>query len=288
MTNHLKAEIIYYNCATDFEFEFNLNSLCQMRLLSEASDERKTMLTHLSRAVARSRVIFITAPFGDEFIETIAHSIGFKTETIVADEYGISQQTTNKFITSGVPLVTEDGIYAGIILESGPQSLILLPDDRSLRKKIMKYLVNKYILDLCSCESYPVIDTEEVVSETTDVAEDAITDEPTEDTEMATEDAVTTEENISEPIAVQETVTEITADEINDEINEYLDDEPDYFTEAVATTGNNKKGLTILTAILSVILFILVTFIVYSLIIEPVLNGVSILENLKNTFSFLL
>ena len=174
MTNYLKAEIIYYNCNTDFEFEFNMNALCQMRLLSEASNDRKTMLTYLSRAVARSKAIFITAPFNNEFIETVSHSIGFKIETIVPEEYGITEVSTNKFITGGVPLVTEDGIYVGIILESGPQSLILLSNENSLRKKIMKQLVNQYLLDLCNYESAPIVENNTTDLNNTETAEEDI------------------------------------------------------------------------------------------------------------------
>ncbi len=292
MTNHLKAEIIYYNCATDFEFEFSMNSLCQMRLLSEASNDRKTMLTHLSRAVSRSRAIFIISPFNDEFIETISHSIGFDTETLIADEYGITQHATDKFITSGVPLVTEDGIYAGIILECGPQSLILLTDDRSVRKRIMKSLVNQYILDLCNCEPTTIKVT---TVETTDAPTEVIIEE---ETESAIEDIV--KEEIDE-IEILDTATDA-AEEIEENLEEteeileeteenaeIVDFDTEFYEEAPdIPKKENHKGLTILTVILSVILFLLVAFIVYSLVIEPMMNGVSILENLKRTFKFLL
>lgn len=269
MTNHLKAEIIYYKCATDFEFEFSMNSICQMRLLSEASNERKTMLTHLSRAVSRSRIIFITSPFNDEFIDTVSHSIGFKTETIIAEEYGITQSATQKLITSGVPLVTEDGVYAGIILECGPQSLVLLTDDRSLRKKIMKSLVKQYILDLCNCA--PIQGNTTFEGTKTEVAApsyDGTSEDVTEETHGMTDS----------PGIIEDTAEDITN----------ITDTPDSFIDnPVVAEKQIKKGLTVLTVVLSVILFVLVAFIVFSLIIEPTINGISIIENLKKTFRFL-
>ncbi len=271
MNTHLKTEIIYYNCTNDFEFEFNMNSVHPMRLLSESSKEQKEMLTYLARAVSRSRIIFITSPFNDNLIDTISQSIGFKSEIIPAEEYGIITKTANKLITGGVPLVTDDGIYAGIILESGPQSLILLTDEREVRKKIMKSLVNQYIIDLCNCElpqSYS--EPEEDVSDVIDNTEDIVPQEDIVDTDD-TEELPSAQGNDISP----EFPTE---DEIEQETT--IKDEPPVHQ----SKGN---GLTILTVILTIILFILLAFIIYSLVITPLLNGISIMENIKRIFWFL-
>lgn len=289
----LKTEIIYLKCATDFEFEFNLNAAVQMRLFTECPADDKAFLSALSLAVSRSRAIIITSKFDESLITKLAGSIGFKTETIVPEEYGITKMETDKLITGGVPLVTEDGIYAGIILESGPQSLIIITNERKTRKALMNKLVHTYLLDVAnSVNSAPVVaetDTDatvdtEVVEETvvgddvtdtiTDVVTDDITDVVTTDTvESATEEVVVTTESGNEDV-------------IEDPVIYGLDDADDVEDE-IPTAQPKKRSMGIFTAILAIILFLLVAFIVYSLIIDPFLNNISLEENFRHIFGFL-
>ena len=288
----LKTEIIYLKCATDFEFEFNLNAAVQMRLFTECPADDKAFLSALSLAVSRSRAIIITSKFDEALITKLAGSIGFKTETIVPEEYGITKMETDKLITGGVPLVTEDGIYAGIILESGPQSLIIITNERKTRKALMNMLVHTYLLDVAnSVNSAPVvaetntdatIDTavveETVVSDdVTDTITDVVTDDIT--------DAVTTDtvESATEEVVVLEGNTD---DVINDPVIYGLDDADDVEDE-IPTAQPKKRSMGIFTAILAIILFLLVAFIVYSLIIDPFLNNISLEENFRHIFGFL-
>lgn len=289
----LKTEIIYLKCATDFEFEFNLNAAVQMRLFTECPADDKAFLSALSLAVSRSRAIIITSKFDETLITKLAGSIGFKTETIVPEEYGITKMETDKLITGGVPLVTEDGIYAGIILESGPQSLIIITNERKTRKALMNKLVHTYLLDVAnSTNSTPIVtetDTDTtvdtaVVEETvvsddvtdtiTDVITDDITDAVTTDTvESATEEVVVTTESGNEDV-------------IEDPVIYGLDDADDVEDE-IPTAQPKKRSMGIFTAILAIILFLLVAFIVYSLIIDPFLNNISLEENFRHIFGFL-
>lgn len=289
----LKTEIIYLKCATDFEFEFNLNAAVQMRLFTECPADDKAFLSALSLAVSRSRAIIITSKFDEALITKLAGSIGFKTETIVPEEYGIAKMETDKLITGGVPLVTEDGIYAGIILESGPQSLIIITNERKTRKALMNKLVHTYLLDVAnSVNSAPVVaetDTDAtvdtaVVEETvvgddvtdtiTDVVTDDITDVVTTDTvESATEEVVVTTESGNEDV-------------IEDPVIYGLDDADDVEDE-IPTAQPKKRSMGIFTAILAIILFLLVAFIVYSLIIDPFINNISLEENFRHIFGFL-
>lgn len=293
----LKTEIIYLKCATDFEFEFNLNAAVQMRLFTECPADDKAFLSALSLAVSRSRAIIITSKFDETLITKLAGSIGFKTETIVPEEYGITKMETDKLITGGVPLVTEDGIYAGIILESGPQSLIIITNERKIRKALMNKLVHTYLLDVAnSTNSTPIVtetDTDTtvdtaVVEETivsddvtdtiTDVAANNVTDDITDavntDTvESATEEVVVTTESGNEDV-------------IEDPVIYGLDDADDVEDE-IPTAQPKKRSMGIFTAILAIILFLLVAFIVYSLIIDPFLNNISLEENFRHIFGFL-
>ncbi len=276
--SHLKAEIIYFNGTTDFEFEFNLNAISPMRLLTECPTDEKGLICALSLAVSRSRVTFITSNFDDSFVETIAHAVGFKTETIISEEYGITERFANKFISNGVPLVTADGKYGGIILESGPQSLILITNDKAVRKQLMNELVKGYILDVAatSDEQVNVQKTGAVKEYKTEIEQ---IDSFLESTETEAESNTINEE----PIDADESVVNETAETIENKVTiPKADDALFDFPEQPKAA----KQKNIFATILAIILFLLIAFIVYSLVIEPILNGVSILDNLKQIFGF--
>ncbi len=285
---NLKTEIIYFKCTTDFEFEFNLNTAVQIRLFTECPADDKAFLGALSLAVSRSRTIIITSNFNEELITKLAGAIGFKTETIIPSEYGITEMNTDKLITGGVPLVTNDGVYAGIILESGPQSLIIITNERATRKKLMNELVHSYLNDV----AFTVENNTPVVKKTiSDVVEDNISDDISSDVlEDVTVDTNTDDNEVE--VTTTETVDEVIDDAVidGDDITEEpviygLNDDID--TAEGMPAPKQKRNTGIFTAILAVILFLLVAFIVYSLIIDPFLNNVSIEENFKHIFGFL-
>ena len=155
MFQNFKTDIIYYNTLTDFELEFNLCGCCsRMRLLSDKCNDKKTLLLSLSRAVSRSRVVIVTTPiFNDEnIVNTIANAIGKKMETINNKDFNIASNAEISIIKDSVPLVTADGIFGGCIIESGPQSLIILTDSKPIRKTLMKTLIHPYIEEIYALE----------------------------------------------------------------------------------------------------------------------------------------
>lgn len=154
MLQNIKVDIIYYKTATDFEMEFNLCGCCRMRLLTDKAPDRKSMVQNLARAVSRSRVIIIVGSlFGEEgILNTVSGAIG-KTLTKIDNKlYGISDGSEISVISGATPLVTPDGCFGGCIIESGPQSMILLSDGKSVRKAIMQSLIHPYIEELCAGE----------------------------------------------------------------------------------------------------------------------------------------
>ena len=154
MFQNIKVDIIYYKTATDFEMEFNLCGCCRMRLLTDKAPDRKSMVHNLARAVSRSRVIIIVGNlFGDEgVLSTVAGAIGKPLSPIDNKLYGISEGGEISVISGATPLVTPDGYFGGCIIESGPQSMILLSDSKSVRKTIMTTLIHPYIEELCATE----------------------------------------------------------------------------------------------------------------------------------------
>lgn len=154
MFHNVKADIIYYKTATDFELEFNLCGCCRMRLLSDKVSDKKAFIGSLARAVSRSRVILVAgALFGEEnSISSVAEAIGTSTETISNAQYGISGEDEIRIIKGSTPLVTAQGYFGGCIIESGPQTMIVLTDNKNIRKTIMQNLIHPYIEELYAAE----------------------------------------------------------------------------------------------------------------------------------------
>ena len=154
MFQNIKADIIYYNTNTDFELEFNLCGCCRMRLLNDKCSTPKTLIHSLARAVSRSKIIMIVAPLFSEqnVTEIVAQAIGTTTSIADNETYGILSNDDIKIITGSTPLVTTDGIFGGYIIESGPQTMILLTDNKNVRKNIMKTLIHPYIEEMYSLE----------------------------------------------------------------------------------------------------------------------------------------
>lgn len=157
MLQNIKVDIVYYKTNTDFEMEFNLCGCCRMRLLTDKAADKKTLVHDLARAVSRSRVIFITGQlFGEEgIIEITARAIAKTLTEIDNGKYGIKSEEKISVINGATPLVTPDGTFAGCIIESGPQSMILLSDNKAVRKTVMKTLIHPYIEELYTLDLKP-------------------------------------------------------------------------------------------------------------------------------------
>ena len=199
MLQNLKVDIVYYRTNTDFELEFNLCGCCRMRLLTDRAPDRKTLVHDLARAVSRSRVIIISGNlFGEDGIMDITARAISKTLTeIDSKRYGISGGERIRVINGATPLVAPDGSFGGCIIESGPQSMILLTDNRAVRKAIMNTLIHPYIEELCAIEmkekiqgqAQPAADAADAVQSTvqgtggTPEADEATAEVPAEDSE---------------------------------------------------------------------------------------------------------
>ncbi len=154
MVQNIKTDVVYYKTNTDFEMEFNLCGCCLMRLLTDKALDKKTLIADLSRAVARSRVILVVgALFGEDNItNNISCAIGKKVVYADNETYGINSSEQIEIIEGATPLVTTDGIFGGCIIESGPQTMILLSESRNIRKSIMNSLIHPYIKEIYAAE----------------------------------------------------------------------------------------------------------------------------------------
>lgn len=150
MLENLKADVIYHSSNSDFEMEFNLCGCCRMRLLSDKTSDKKGLVNALAKAVSRSRVIMVCGPlFSDDgLIKIVSAAIGRGTQSFNTSEYGIESDTAIDIIKGSTPLVTTDGYFGGCIIESGPQTIILLTENRTFRKDIMVNLIHPYVEEL--------------------------------------------------------------------------------------------------------------------------------------------
>lgn len=155
MLQNIKVDIIYYKTNTDFEMEFNLCGCCRMRLLTDKVSDKKTLVHSMARAVSRSRVIIIAGClFGEDgVIKIAADAIGTTLCNADSKTYGISGEETIEILKGSTPLVSPDGYFGGCIIESGPQTMILVSDNKNVRKGIMQSLIHPYIEEISSIKT---------------------------------------------------------------------------------------------------------------------------------------
>lgn len=321
---NLKLDIIYHQSPSDFEMEFNLRANCPVRLLTDKTNDRKEFVKALARDVARSRVIVCCGPlFGnDGLINTIAKAIGAGTAACDSKTYGINSQENIHIINGSTPLVTPDGYFGGCIIESGPQTIILLTENKSFRKAIMKNLIHPYLVEISyiappvsplsatATEEAPLYET--AVSEnetyiTHDDYENDVVEEP-----ILSTNAVKDEHNIEfimdgeEP--KEETVETVAAEEIQfsgmyteietpeDRKSRY---EQPYITsqsdsmfiaereddrENIIRKKNNIRTMDITIVILVAVLLLAILALVYLVVLRPISMGISCGEYIREIF----
>ena len=220
MLQNIKVDIIYYLTNTDFEMEFNLCGCCRMRLLTDKASDRKGFINMLSRAVSRSRIIIACGGLFSEtgLIQTVAQAVGRPLEVADNKAYGIKDNSEIKIISGSIPLVTPEGYFGGCIIESGPQTIILLSESRNIRKSIMQNLIHPYIEEFSMNAASESSARGAHAVPTAVVSEPAVVPTPVD--LPTTDDVVPTEEQevVSEETAEQEMSDENTAEDIQDTV----------------------------------------------------------------------
>ena len=321
MFQNIKVDIIYYNTATDFEMEFNLSGCCRMRLLTDKAPDRKTLVNHLVRAVSRSRIIMITgALFGEEgLIKTCSQAINRPLEKVDSKQYSINSEDEIEILKDAIPLISADGIFGGCIIEQGPQTLILLSENKDIRKNIMQTLIHPYVKEVCADElteskqdiAEPVVEAE--INELIEVSEDVLEDEIIEEELVLEEEETADEEQpIAEVVEEQESVVEEPKEFDYSFINQIIKEEPvivedeeeeeekplelEEIIEPVKEKKKNKSQKKVKSAskinipiiILSCLLLLTVGVLCYALFISSESKGVPTGQYIKETFEILL
>ncbi len=154
MLQNIKVDVVYYKTNTDFEMEFNLCGCCRMRLLTDKAADSKTLIHSMARAVSRSRVIIVVGGlFGDDsIINLAAGALKMKLAAVDNKTYGIEGGEQIEILSGSTPLVTPEGYFGGCIIESGPQTMVLITDSKNIRKSIMQNLIHPYIEELAAAQ----------------------------------------------------------------------------------------------------------------------------------------
>lgn len=322
---NLKLDIIYHQSPSDFEMEFNLRANCPVRLLTDKTADKKEFVKALARDVARSQVIMCCGQlFGnDGLINTIAKAIGSGTVACDSKIYGINSQENIHIINGSTPLVTPDGYFGGCIIESGPQTIILLTENKTFRKVIMKNLIHPYLVEISyiaqptspfstsSAVEEPVYETAVSENETyithddyeNDVQEEApllfgeAQDEHNVDFIMDGGEEIEdqpAETVTAEKIEFSGMYTEIeTPEELKSRYEQpYVTSQSDSMFiaerendgESIIRKKNNARTMDITIVILIAVLLLAVLALVYLVVLRPVSMGISCGEYIKDIF----
>lgn len=199
MQQNIKVDVIYYLSPSDFEMEFNLCGCCHMRLLNEKTKDRKELVKALAKAVSRSKIMILCGPLFDDngLINIVSTAIGKSTEVINNAEFGINYDDKINIIEGSIPLVTPEGIFGGCIIESGPQAIVVLSENKSVRKTIMNNLIHQYIYELSLLPENALTRDDENSETVEEAASEATATETVAETQA--EEKVEEQEQVEEP-----------------------------------------------------------------------------------------
>ncbi len=310
MNQNIKIDILYYTISTDFEMEFNLCGCCRMRMLTDKASTRKELAVNLARSVSRSKIVIVCGPlFGEKgLIETVSAVAEIGLEKIDNDKYAIEEEADFSILQGSVPLVSSDGIFGGCIIEKKQQTIILLTENKSLRKRIMNELIHPYVSRVAGLvteqgaqnDEFFVLDEKKILEEELDTtpAEHCEEDEPIE--QMG--EYAQGEEFVLETPAVDDDDITFESDYVKQKdqldsqliLGDFFDNEPQTekaddksFVDIEDVDGLRRKERRIDIAI-RIMLIIIVAFIlglVAFILLRSIQNHMSIFEYLDRIFT---
>lgn len=149
MARDVKIEVLYFKTLTDISLEFGLHGNYPLRILSSNCNDIDSFFRALKRAVQRSEIILTVGGYkDDEYLpEFIAKAIGKKCFKPDLRKENIIGSQGYSIPDGAVPIAPKSRLFGGFLIESGPQTIISLVDDRKVRLDIVKELVVDYITE---------------------------------------------------------------------------------------------------------------------------------------------
>ena len=138
MAKDVRIEILYFKTPADVSLEFGLHGDYPLRLLSSSCITISEFFTSFKRAGSRSEIIITVGGYGEDNLPAfIAKAIGQKCVMPNLRNHKIIAQTTYILPEKAVPLAPKSRVFGGFLIESGPQTIISLIDDKTTRLDIV-------------------------------------------------------------------------------------------------------------------------------------------------------
>ena len=256
MSKDVRIEILYYKTPTDVALEFGIRGNYPLRLLSSNCQDINSFFLSLKRAVSRSEIIIIVGGYSKkDYLPTfIARSIGKKCFTPNYNDYDIVENY-NLIPEGAIPLAPKSKLFGGFLIEHGPQTIISLTDDKTVRNEVVEEFVVKYIAEHHYVFTHPTVtdnntnddnskDAPQIQEEFNDISSTTETDNESDLIVEQNDDQVSLDNNNDDADEI-DVVTDISADNDIDTDNITVSD-----TNAVIDTDNldvliNKRYLNV-------------------------------------------
>ena len=147
MSKDVKIETIYYKSKSDVSLEFGLHGNYPVRLLSSSCDNLTAFFHSLKRAVSRSQIIIIVGGYeGNEYIPSfVARAINKLVFVPEYNKFGVICKEKYPLPEGAVPISPANKKFSGFLIESGPQTIISLTENKKLRADTVNEVIVKYI-----------------------------------------------------------------------------------------------------------------------------------------------
>lgn len=162
MSVGIKIEFIYFCQNNDPRLEFGIHGDYPMRTLSSSCEDYKQYLLSLKKAVSRNNIIIVVGGFNEngEIAEITGRAVGRRIVKYDYKKLGFGNVlfAPEKLPENSLPIIDKNGVFSGALLESGPQSIILISESSPDKVYVMKELIAPYIFEFYNS----AINTEEV------------------------------------------------------------------------------------------------------------------------------
>lgn len=226
MSKDAKIEIIYFKNNTDVALEFGLHGDYSMRLLASSCNEPVAFFHTLKRAIMRSEIIIIVGGYAEnEYIpDILSKSIGKSTYTPELIKHNIISDKNYSMPKGAIPLAPNSRLFGGFLIESGPQTIISLIDDKKVRLDVIKEIVVEYIKEHHTVYKNYNDFSNHLPADSTTAQKEIVTDVTDEQPEIIenSDDSDGTDITADQPCEINNDTTDNDAIESNDDV--YLAD----------------------------------------------------------------
>jgi hypothetical protein len=147
----IKIEFVYFRENNDPRLEFGIHGDYPMRILSSSCEDFKQYLLTLKKAVSRNNIIIVIGGFGEngEITDITGLAVGRRTVKYDYQKLGFGNviNAPKKLPENSLPIIDKNGVFSGVLLESGPQAIFLINENSPDKVYVMKELIAPFIFE---------------------------------------------------------------------------------------------------------------------------------------------